>query len=423
MKFRRLTPVLVMTLISACASAPTSEKSQEPAAPAFSATEIAQSPDNGLMIIGVRAFEMDNQDRVSSTSTLLTGISVKNITTGQNFNIYLTGEFAISPLPPVRYCISNFRTYSNVNLTYDQQPFFDILPRDVANLGYVLLGVNYHGRGGSTRYKPFYFFKGKMLLAQNLTPAARDYVDAFLGKPRPTLSTLAGTTWYGYDFSGIFYEFKLRQDGVVEIRTFLPATDRGVMLGKWTSDGSGLAFTNDKINTIYRGKLVNGALVGTAGDSYKAKPEPDGVLTQSAWVWQATPNPAVALPFNSSPVPRLISCDAVNYPQKAFDAGIGGSVKLHYKLRLPEEWLAGPMPTSKPSIMHITASQPQGVFDSEAREVWESCFLSNAVIDGKPAESEGDETITFEVIDHVPVISYSSGLEMPPASLSPNSTH
>lgn len=52
-------------------------------------TATVWSQGTGLLIMGVRAFEMNNADKVSKQPTVLNGISVKNLGTSKVYNISL----------------------------------------------------------------------------------------------------------------------------------------------------------------------------------------------------------------------------------------------------------------------------------------------------------------------------------------------
>ena len=372
------------------------------------------------MILGVNAYEMEGRDKIRRASVIMTGIAVKNMDNGKTYNIFLTKGFAITPLPAGTYCISYFRTYINVTLPYCKDPYFSVVKGLAMNLGYVLLGVNYRDPSG-VRYKPFSLYNDTQQLAFDLTPAARREVGDFLGNPSPSLTTLAGSTWYGYEFGGLDFVMKLVPGGTVEYRADPASTYGSPVAGTWTSDNSGVIITLKNGQLIYRGTLNQGLLSGTVED---ISPESSSDSNNGAhWIWHATTNPMVTLPYNASSQAKIVYLDGIYYPKEALDKGITGLVRIHYQLPLPSAGMFGIQPTVNPINMHVIDSQPEGVFDATAQEAFASAFFSNGVVDGKPIESEGDEIITFQIVDGKPVISYSSKLEPVMPSTDPDGAH
>src|ERR1051325_2378464 len=110
MKQRLAIPAIILSLtLLSCATSPP----PTPAVPTpFTATDVPPDANNGLMIMGVRAFEMDSHDKISDERAVLTGIAVKSMDTGQSYNIFLTGDLAMTQLPAGTYCISRFPPYT-----------------------------------------------------------------------------------------------------------------------------------------------------------------------------------------------------------------------------------------------------------------------------------------------------------------------
>src|ERR1700743_137864 len=103
MNFRYAGTVSILFMLASCATTPDASQPYISKS-AFAATDIPQASGNGMMMIGLRAFGMDDRDRIDGSPQVITGIAVRNQGTEQTFNIFLTGDFAVSQLPPGTYC-------------------------------------------------------------------------------------------------------------------------------------------------------------------------------------------------------------------------------------------------------------------------------------------------------------------------------
>ena len=408
MNIKHVAAASALLIVGACADTPDSSKSTV----AFTATEIPQTSGNGIMIMGVRAFDMDSHDHIGNDQQVLTGIAVKNQDTGQNFNIYLTGDFAVSQLPAGTYCVASFRTYSNIDLSYCKPPYFTVPQNDAVNAGYVLIGIDYRGHGGGVRYKPFYFYKSKLQLTENLTTAAANRVRNFLGDPQPSLQTLAGSKWYGYDYLGMYYEWRFKDGGVVESQADALGSYGPLIQGKWKLDGTKLTVEFPDLSLLCEGTLKGGALSGIATISTDHT-KSDRIYTDARWLWQMTSNPATPAPFGNSVQAKPVYRGGTSYPTDAFTAGTTGSVTVHYKLSKPKDTGMGfgVPPSVLPSEVKVISSNPTGVFDSNATWAVKSSYYANLLAGGRPVESDGDETITFKIVDGKPMIGYTHPLQ------------
>ena len=364
-------------------------------------TPTTWDPKSGLLIIGVRAYSMDNHDKISKDRAVLNGIAVKNTGTNTVYNIPLDQDGAVKVLPGGDYCIYSFRTYLNVNLEYCKEPFFSILPGQAINMGYVLLGVNYRGSANSIRFWPYSLYKYKRELSNNLTGDEHKRVREFIEKVFPGHDGVSDSVWYSYDQGGNTYALWFNRGGNFYFQPNPGSIFKSGHEGKWKADGNNLTFSLDEFDRHYEGTVAGDFMSGIAWDTK------DG----SRWVWFATKDPTRQPSYNESPQAKVIYQDSTPYPSDLLAKGVTGSVTIHYKLPLPGEGINDLMPTVNPDSMTIVDSQPKGVFDKAALDAFQYAFYANAVKDGKPVPSEGEETIRYQIVNGIPVVSYSSQLQ------------
>lgn len=395
--------VACFALLVGCASSSTEQLIDAAATSTTPAPDTTTDWDakSGLLIIGVRAFGMTGRDQVNKDPAVLTGISIKNMETNAVYNIALHYDSAVKVVPSGSYCINSFRTYWNVELDYCRDPMFSILAGQATNLGYVFVGVNYRGGPNSIRFWPYSLYKYKRELSKNLTASEHKLVQDFIEKSRPNHPGVDDTVWYSYDQGGNTFAFWFNKGGDFFFQPNPGSIFRSGHQGTWKIDGDKISFALEQYDRYYQGTVSGSFISGTAWDSK------DG----SKWVWFATKDPTVQPSYNDSAQARVVYQDSTPYPKDALDKRITGFVRIHYKLPLPEEGLSDITPTVAPVDLHVVESQPSGVFDKAALEAFRYAFYANAVKDGKPVESEGEETISYQIVNGKPVVTYSTKLE------------
>jgi hypothetical protein len=370
-------------------------------------TSTSWSPSSGLMIIGVRAYEMNNRDEVSKQPALVTGISVKNEGTGAVFNIALNQDSAIKILPKGEYCINSFRTYQNVELPYCKAPFFSIISTQTTNLGYVLLGVNYRGRDDSVRYWPYELYKHQRELTDNLSLDERKVIWDFIDKSHPNLKSLDNTIWYSYTRGGIPYAMWFNKGGAFYLQYNPGNQFRNSHEGSWNVTNDNVSITLKEDDVKYDGRVKGDFMSGVAQDTKEG----------DRWVWFALRGLPGKFEFNSSPKAKMIFQNAVEYPKSALAKGITGYVRMDFKLPLPQKGLNGVMPTAIPDLLRVVVSRPAGVFDKAAMDAMQYAMYANGVVNGQMVSSDGEETITFQIVNGKPAINYATKLEAVERSL------
>lgn len=129
MNIRSLLTLLSVLLLSACASG--------------SGTGPATSPDDGMVIIGVRISDMDAKGHVSNGSMFATYVTLKNVSTGTTRRIALESNHSVAELPAGIYCVNAFELDVRYEISYCGQPFFEIKPGVVSNAGYFDFAVDF----------------------------------------------------------------------------------------------------------------------------------------------------------------------------------------------------------------------------------------------------------------------------------------
>ena len=396
-----------MFLLSGCASSAVPTANTGIAAPVstgavsdFVETNTLVDKNSGLLIVGVRAYAMNNADRVSNEAAVFNGISVKNLDTGAIYRIPMRGDTAVKVLPKGSYCLNSFRFYINVDVEYCQGPDFMISSGEALNAGYVLVGVNYRGPSRSTRIWPYDMFRHWTELLKNLTDVERGEVKSFIGNVEPNRATLDNTIWYNYDFAGLPHNLIFGGHGDFQFESTPLRGANTRHHGTWKVGVDRVTFTDNDTSRTFEGTIKGDVMCGMA----HAK---DG----STWVWYATRDPSVLLPLNSGPTARMLYQDSGIYPPEALQKGITGSVQVHFNLPLPKPGTYGTPLVSYPTDVKVVHSEPSGIFDDAAMDAIQAASYANAVVGGKEVPSDADETITFKIVDGKPVIGYATKIE------------
>ncbi|MGB9429947.1 MAG: hypothetical protein WCC11_08765 [Gammaproteobacteria bacterium] len=140
--------------------------------------EPAGTSNNGALVIGVVLNDMDYVGRVDSAQYPVSQMSVKNLTSGQVYDIYLTSNHGIATLPSGTYCFNSLRPQGSTPLVYCAKPFFSINAGKILVAGFFEFAVNFHTRS----YKLVDSFTNPQGLFDSLSQSEKDTLAGFSNK-------------------------------------------------------------------------------------------------------------------------------------------------------------------------------------------------------------------------------------------------
>jgi hypothetical protein len=284
-------------------------------------SSVSAAPDgahHGLLLLGIRAYAMNDKDQASSDPAVVTALALKNMKDGTTYNVFLNYGTAIVELPPGDYCVATFKTYENVSLDYCNKPLYSIYAGGVLNAGIIIMGVNYAGKPDKIRYRVFDSFTLQRDLAAHLTGTQKKSITNYLASIPFDPTNLTGSTWYTRNESGAEEMYLFLPNGVVETYDAQGNGYRAI----WKQTGDSVTVTHNNGYAVDEGHISTGVISGLAHN-----------VRGDRWTWYLSRDPTDYSAFQPSVNPRLFFQAAVKYPDAALKQGLDGFVKITTRCR------------------------------------------------------------------------------------------
>lgn len=98
---------------------------------------------NSMLVIGAQLKPMNPVGDVYGEPYLVSTVSVKNLASGQVYDMALDSGHAVAELPAGSYCFNSLRPENSSPLVYCGKPFFTLAPHKIVVAGYFVFAIDY----------------------------------------------------------------------------------------------------------------------------------------------------------------------------------------------------------------------------------------------------------------------------------------
>lgn len=138
-------------------------------------TPPAGNTGQGMLVIGVVLHGMNGAGQPDADQYPVSAMSVKNLNTGQTFNIQLSSNHGLASLPAGIYCVNSITPTKGARLVYCAQPFFNVNAGKILVAGYIEFAINLP----SQTYKLVGSFANPQGLFDSLSPSDKNTLANF----------------------------------------------------------------------------------------------------------------------------------------------------------------------------------------------------------------------------------------------------
>jgi len=103
----------------------------------------SSNSSNSMLVIGAQLNAMNPVGNVYNRRYVVSAVSVKNLASGQVYNMALDSGHAVAEIPAGSYCLNSLRPENSSPLVYCGKPFFTLVPHKIVVAGYFVFAIDY----------------------------------------------------------------------------------------------------------------------------------------------------------------------------------------------------------------------------------------------------------------------------------------